>query len=273
MVKRDDKTKTIYYEDELNDDFMDIGLERKEVPQTYKYLRKNKFYNFFSNIFYFGIVKPILSVFSFFHGVRVENRKLLKEVKKEGAFIYANHTAAIDAFVIQTYVVRCKRTEIIGYSDSVHVPVLKHVGRCLGYLPLPVHDLKIAGKLVEAIDFYNKEKHHILIYPEAHIWPYYTDIRPFVSASFHYPAKLKAKVVPIVTTYRKVWYSKKPKMTLIVGKPIAPKEGATVHENREYLRNECYREMKEISDANRTIEYFHYVKTEKEEEKPEQSSC
>jgi hypothetical protein len=46
------------------------------------------------------------------------------------------------------------------------------------------------------------KKPGIMIFPEAHIWPYSTHIRPFGDESFVYPAELGAPVLAIATTYR-----------------------------------------------------------------------
>ena len=42
MAKKKDweKSKTIYWSDELNDDFDEVGLKRPPVPKNYRYLRK-----------------------------------------------------------------------------------------------------------------------------------------------------------------------------------------------------------------------------------------
>ena len=42
------KSKTIYWKDELHDDFDELVLSRPSVPQNYKYIRSNPINNFFS---------------------------------------------------------------------------------------------------------------------------------------------------------------------------------------------------------------------------------
>lgn len=254
--------KIIYYKDELHDDFKQTSLDRPPVKENYKYKRTNPINNFFSNILYYGIAKPVFYVFNFFSGVRYHNVKNLKKLKKEGAFIYANHTTFYDMFTIQACVVRNKRTNIIGYSDTTTIPVVKNIGRALGYLPLPT-DFNNIKRLQDAMEFYIKDKkQHILIFPEAHVWPYYTKIRPFEAGSFHYPAKLNAPIIPIVTTYRKRKLFKKPGIDIRVGEPIYPKNDLSIRENKMYLRKECYNQMVEISQSVKQYEYIKYIKQE-----------
>ena len=259
------KGDIIYYSDELNDDFGEIGLKRPDVPENYQYIRKGKIYNFFSNILYYGVAYPVLSIVCLIFGVKIKNKGNLKKVLNSGGFIYQNHTSFVDMFQNQVKVVGIKRrTNIIGYSDTLTIPFVGSISRSLGYIPLP-NDLKGQLKFMEALKHYIDKKQFIIIFPEAHIWPYYTKIRPFVSASFHYPAKFNAPVIPVTTVYRKGRFkNSKPRPTLIIGEPIYPKEELSIKENKEYLRNECYKEMVEASQSIKQYEYFKYVKKEKE---------
>lgn len=256
------KNRVIYYKDELHDDFKEIGLKRPPLKENYKFKRENWFNNLLSNFLYYCIAKPVFYIFNFFSGVKYHNVKYLKQFKKEGLFIYANHTSFYDVYTIQACVVKGKRTNIVGYSDTTSLPIVKHIARALGYLPLP-SDFNNIKRFQEALEFYIKDKkQNILIFPEAHIRPYYTKIRHFESASFHYPAKLMAPVIPIVTTYRKRRFLKKPGMDIRVGKVIYPKENLTLRENKIYLAEECYKQMVEIANSVPQYEYIKYIKQE-----------
>ena len=259
-MSKNKEPKIVYYQDEVNDDFMENGLKSVSIPETYKYKRTNKFNNLLSGWFYYCFAKPILYLVNFFSGVKYINRKAMKPLKKEGCFIYSNHTNIFDAFAIQVGIVRGKRCNIIALSDSYSNFLLRHVGRALGYIPIP-DNINTMRNFIDGISYYIKDKHQdILIFPEAHIWPYYNKIRPFKSVSFRYPAKLNAPVVPVVTCYRKSKLFKKPRISLVVGTPIRPKEELSVSENKDYLRDECYKQMVEIATKYSTEEYIKYIK-------------
>ena len=258
------KTKTIYWKDELHDDFDEVGLSRPSVPEGYKYKRTNPIINFFSAILYHGIAKPILGIYCVFKGIRFKGKKNLKVLKGQGAYLYCNHTAITDVFKFQC---QCfffgRRVNILGYPDTLTMPVVRNLARALGYLPVPLKgDLKNMIALTEACDFYVKKKQYILIYPEAHIWPYYTKIRNFVSGSFNYPANSNAPVVPIVTTWRKPKIGKKPKQVVLIGQPIFPKEELSVADNKNYLHEKCLAAMKQMSESVEQYEYIKYIKVE-----------
>ena len=271
MAKKEwKKTKTIYWKDELNDDFDEVGLKRPPVPENFHYIRSNKFANFFYAIIYHGIAKPILGTYCLFAGIRWKNKKYLKELKGQGAYFYANHTAITDVFKLQSFVFFFgRRINILGYSDTLSMPKFVYkLAWIVGYLPIPLKgDLKNLVALTDACNYYINKKQYVLIYPEAHIWPYYTKIREFTAASFTYPSRSNTPIVPIVTTWRKPLIGKKPKQTIYFCHPIFPKEGDTAANNKQYLRDQCLKAMKEVSEKIPQYEYIKYIKVESDDKK------
>ena len=112
---------------------------------------------------------------------------------------------------------------------------------------------------INALALSIKRKENVIIFPEAHIWPYYTKIRDFKNGSFHYPAKLNAPIMPFVTVWRKVWYRKRPCQTIIFGELVYPKQEFSIHENRDYLHSECLKQMKNIANSVNQYEYIEYI--------------
>ncbi len=270
MIKKTDKItygKTIYYTDELKDDFEKTNLKRIAIPENFKFQHTNWFYNLCSNILYFVFAVPILRIICLFGGIKVKGKENLKELNGEGCFIYSNHTSFFDVFDNQVLVFPFKKTHILGYTDALSNKLLKVVTPMLGHIPIP-DSPRTFRKFQESMEYYVlKKNHNVLIYPEAHIWPYYTKIRPFISTSFKYPAKLNRAVLPITACYRKSKLSNKAKITLYIGKPIYPKLDLSVNENKEYLRDECYKTMCETAKKYSTYEYVKYVKKVNEDEK------
>lgn len=131
----------------------------------------------------------------------------------------------------------------------------------LGALPVP--DNKQAAKnFLNKITKVIEDKHSITIYPEAHIWPYYTKIRPFKSVSFKYPAKLNSPVFCITNTYKQ-YKNKKNKVQIVtyIDGPFLPNNELELKENQEELRNKVYDTMVQRS-KNSNIEYIKYIKEE-----------
>jgi len=64
--------KTIYYEDELNDDFAATqGIKTKPLPKDYKWIHKSKLWNSFADILYFLIVYSVVVLPSIRHSLFV----------------------------------------------------------------------------------------------------------------------------------------------------------------------------------------------------------
>lgn len=250
------KTKTIYWKDELNDDFDEVGLKRPPVPKNYQYLRK---LHVLSWMAYYFIARPILGTYCFFHGIRVKGKKNLKAVKKTGYFLYSNHVAISDVFKFSSYAL-WRRVNIIGYSDTLSLKGIGGLVRALGYLPIP-DDIDNMKKLKEATRVLVNKKEVVLIYPEAHIWPYYTKIRNFKDVSFTYPAEFNKPVVPAVTIFTGK-PNRKPRQTIIFGKPIFPNPELTPLENKRELHEQCLLQMKDIASRYPQVEYIEYIKVE-----------
>lgn len=259
------KTRIIYWSSELYDDFDEIGLSRPSLPKNYNYERNNHFANFWSGILYFGIVRPILAAFCFFSGIKVKGKKNIKSLRHKGYFIYSNHVSISDAFKIQALIYPFKRTNAIGYTDSLTVPIIGKAMKGLGLIPLPLKDdVENMKKFTNSFSYFLKKKERIIIFPEAHIWPYYTKIRTFRKGSFLFPAMNNAPIVPMCTVFRKPLIGKKPKQTILIGKPIYPLSDLSVLENKEYLYEACLSTLKALSSSVKQYEYITYIYKEKD---------
>ena len=88
--------KTYYYSDEINDDFAGTNIKRKELPADYPYFSSNPVRKFFEFILYRLIVTPLIFLFQkIVFREKFKNKKVLKKYRKNGYFIYANHTSAV----------------------------------------------------------------------------------------------------------------------------------------------------------------------------------
>lgn len=96
------------------------------------------------------------------------------------------------------------------------------------------------------------------IYPEAHIWPYYTKIRPFKSVSFKYPVTLDKPSFCITNTYQS--YGKnndKVKIVSYIDGPFFPNKELTLNQAKQELRDQIYNAMCKRSE-NCNIEVIKY---------------
>lgn len=252
--------KVYYYKDEINDDFSGSKIVAKKIDENYKYIHKNIFWNILSFILYRFIATPIAYIYCKIRfGLKIENRKVLKECRKQGYFIYINHTQEfLDPF-LPTFLSFPKKAYVIANADNVSIPFIGKLIEMLGALALP-SDLKAGVNFLNAIKKNVEKEKCIAIYPEAHIWPYYTKIRDFKTTSFKYPIKFKSPVFCATVTYIKR-KRKTPKIKVYVDGPFYANGNLKGKEMQDELGKRVYDKMVERA-KNSNVEYIKYKKME-----------
>ena len=257
--------KIVYYHDALHDDFAGTKIDHKPLPETFKFVNKDIFSRAFSWFIYWIFAVPLLWIpIKLLYGIKVKGGKNLRHLRRKGVFYYTNHTQIVDAMLIQLYVSYFKKTYIIADQDATSIPGIRYLVKCLGCIPVPETKAE-HEKFIDAINYRYKQHRAISIFPEAHIWPYYTHIRPFGDDAFVYPATLGAPTVPVCVTYRKRRFFKKPAMTVHVGKPILPDMKLSLRERKKGLRDRVYDFMVDMSAESENEEYIAYIKAKDEE--------
>lgn len=257
--------RVIYYSDELNDEFSGDNIVPKRIDGDYRYIRNGTLGKIAHIFFYRMIATPLAFLYMKLHfHHKIVNRQVLKEAKEKSYYIYGNHTHFLADALIPTMVSFPKAISVIVHPNNVSMPLLGRITPSLGALPLP-DDKKACKNFMEAMEQIMKKKGSIMIYPEAHIWPFYTDIRPFVDTSFRYPVKEKAAVFSLTNTYQKRRFSKIPRIVTYMDGPFYPDESKTAKVQKEQLRDQVYKSMKERAKCN-NIEIVKYIKVEKKKE-------
>lgn len=253
-----------YYSDEVNDDFAGTNIRKKEISADYEYLNRG----FFRHIRRFFIYHCFVKAATFFYlkfikRVKFVGKKKMRGYKKQGAFIYGNHTSLLIDAINPTYLAYPRDADVIVNADAVSIKGLGWLLKTIGALPIP-EGYHAMSRFNAAVEEAIEKKHWVAIYPEAHIWHYYTKIRPFAATSFAYPVKCGAPVFSYTMVYQKRKHSKHPKRIVYVDGPFLPDGGLTRKEAAKKLRQEVYSAMCERAKLN-TCEYVKYVYRPKEE--------
>lgn len=254
------KQRIIYYEDELNDEFSETKIKPRIIDENYNYFH-NKIWNLFSIFFQNILSMPIKILYSKIKfKIKYIGKEKLKKYKKEGYFIYANHTQIFADTFIPSIPVYPKRNFFIVNPENISIKPFGGLIQMLGAVPVP-GDKEATKKFLKIIEKrVVTENSSITIYPEAHIWPYYTKIRPFKSVSFKYPVKLEKPAFCITNTYKS--YGKKNnkiKIISYIDGPFYANKELPIKERTQELRNKIYNCMTERS-KNSDIEKIKYVK-------------
>lgn len=249
----------IYYKDEINDEFAGDNLVPRKIDETYWYGDNSLYFKLMRLFWYRIFAHPLAIAFLLFkYHHKIVNRKVLKPYKKQPIFVFANHTNNISDALIPTLVSFPHSTYIVVNANNVSIPGLRRITHFLGALPLP-DNMAATKNFMNTLKLRVSEGASIMIYPEAHIWPFYTKIRPFADSSFRYPIQYGCPVFCFTNTYQKRRFSKTPRIVTYVDGPFFPNENLDRKEKQADLRNRVYEAMCERSKMN-NVELIKYVK-------------
>lgn len=260
MKREQTPIKTVYYTDERNDEFSSAQITPKVIDENYAYIKPEPWWSIGRFIAYRLIAMPIafiyckLALHSSFRGQRA-----LKQAKG-GCFVYGNHTQQVGDPFIPNLALFPKSVYMIVHPNNVSMPVLGRFTPVLGALPLP-SNLKAMRNFKAAIEKRIRQGHFIMVYPEAHIWPYYTGIRNFPATSMKYPVELNVPSFVLTTTYRKRRFGKKPKAITYLDGPFYPDQTLSPKARAQALRDQIYETMV-LRSRESNCEYIRYVKKE-----------
>lgn len=251
--------KIIYFKDELNDEFAPSDLKPRIIDERFKY-SKNPIWDFCSIIIQNIISMPIkLGYAKCKFKIKYIGKEKFKKCEDTGYFIYANHTQSFADTFIPSIANYPKRNFLIVNPVNISLKGTGTLVEMLGAIPIPTNKNGMKGFL-NIIEQRIQEKSSVTIYPEAHIWPYYTKIRPFKSVSFKYPVKLGKPSFCITNTYQK-YKNNKIQIISYVDGPFFANKKLNIKEQQQDLRNRIYLQMVERS-KNNNIEFIKYVKRE-----------
>ena len=255
--------RVFYYVSEEDDPIKTDEQEKKQevrLPEGYEFIPKNLFVRMYSAVL-FGIFKLFGQCYERgYWQVKIYGREKLKKVKGKGYVMYANHTNPFHD-VFGPALAADRRIFTIISPVNLKIPGIGKVLPYIGGLPL--------GKTAEekkafndAVDKRLKQKKCLVIYPEAHVWPYATKIRKFPAGdrSFKYAVRNNLPVFTMTTTYHKRKNQKRgelPRMDVYVDGPFWPDPKKGEDENRKILAQKAYDSMVKYSKKN-SYEYFQY---------------
>lgn len=258
-----DKRKVIYYSDELNDEFSTAQITPRPIDENWVYVHSSRFKRFTHFFWYRIVATPIAFAYvklAFGHTSRGKHK--LKKHLKDGYFLYGNHTQDMADPFIPNVITFPKTDYMIVHPNNVSMPYLGRITPSLGALPIP-DGIGAYKNFRDAIETRISQGHCVVIYPEAHIWPYYTKIRPFTDTSFAYPAKLGTPVYCFTNTYHKRKLMGGAKIITYIDGPFYPDMDKPLRARRKELRDKVYRAMCRRAEKSDYVQ-IKYIKTERE---------
>ncbi|MCD7717247.1 MAG: hypothetical protein LUI39_12495 [Lachnospiraceae bacterium] len=252
------KSKITYCYRNYTDDFVKSAGQDETLPEDYRWIHKNFFYRLISAALYGAALVFALIYDRLVLHIRVENRKVLKEAAKTGCFLYGNHTQPMgDVFGPALYCFPMRMSAIASPSN-MGIPVIGKLLPMLGGLFIP-DSMGQMKQFMEAVRYHVEKKRCIVIYPEAHVWPWCTFIRPFQATAFRFPVQFQVPAFCMTTTYQQRKHGRKPKPVVYIDGPFYAEPGRNKREQQMELHDRIYACMESRSLAS-TCEYIHYQK-------------
>ncbi|MBQ9017591.1 1-acyl-sn-glycerol-3-phosphate acyltransferase [Candidatus Saccharibacteria bacterium] len=254
--------RVFYYESEESDPIQTDEQERHEevgLPDGYEFIPRHWWVRAYSAIMFraFWIFGQWYE--RRYWGVKVHGREKLKAARGKGYVIYATHTNPFHD-VFGPAIAADRRIFTVISPVNLKIPGIGPILPMIGGLPLgktreEKHEFNVA------VDRRLAQKKVLVIYPEAHVWPYYTGVRKFPAGgrSFKYAVRNNLPVYAMTTTYHRREGRDLPRMEVYLDGPFYPEKGLGEAENCEALAEKVHAAM--VRDAkNSDYDYFKYVK-------------
>lgn len=266
------KRKVYAYNSEADDDFSGMNIKVRKVGRGFAYSRRSLLWRFLSFFTYYFIAVPVAwAVSEAYMGLRFTGRISLRKLRG-GCFLYGNHTRALDAFLAPLAAFP-KRVYTVAGPEAVSIPGLRTLVMLLGCIPVPTESGALPRFKKEVEDAVRRG-HCVVIFPEAHIWSFYTGIRRFPSVSFTYPVDIGAPVAVMTSTYRKnptyiPGFEAKPLMTVHISRPMYPDTTLSRSGARDALCQRVYGIMRGTASAAGNYNYIQYRRADEPEKASE----
>lgn len=254
----------MYYRHDLDyvypercDEHMIVVKHLRDVvlDENYPYLQKGFWWRVqraVTWVLYNGVISWLLRIT---HGLRIYGKENLKKHKKElenGAITIANHVFEWDTLCL-TVALHARPFHFPAWAGNLVGPNGPLI-RMVGGIPIP-DSIKAMKVFKAAMEEVLESKTWVHYFPEAAMWYFYPDIRPFKKSAFQYAVRYNRPVVPFAFSFRPrkgitKWFTKKPWVDLHVGEPLFPDHSLTTVAATKKLQEEAYHIMQVMVGVN-----------------------
>ena len=219
------------------------------IDKNYEYIKEGKIFTFFSNLIYYGLAVPVLTVLDkIIYDLKIEGKENIKNLKT-GAISVSNHVLILDCTMVGL-AFGLKKIYFTTREGSFKIPFVRKLIKLLRAIPIPTKINNRACFIKELSKAIQKGK-IIHFYPEKALWPYYEKIRKFQNGAFNLAVENNVPVIPIVITFRdpkgiRKLFKKKKDVTVKILKPIKYEgQNDSKKDSVEKLKEEVHKVMEE----------------------------
>jgi 1-acyl-sn-glycerol-3-phosphate acyltransferase len=253
------RNRGIQYYTSFSEDFVDSGNQSYSLPDDFSWSRTDLPFRIGSAVAYgIGVVCAELFDRLYLHAHFVDCRGARRpDDAKRGFVLYANHTQAVGDPLTPAVAIWPVRPYVLAGPANLAVPVIGRILPQLGALIIP-STLKGMKEFRAAVDRHLAADDCVVVYPEAHVWPWCTTIRPFDTTSFAFPIDSGVPAYCMTTTYQPRPHHARPKATIYLDGPFYPDAELPRREQRQQLHDVVFERMT-MRSRESTANYITYV--------------
>lgn len=239
----------------FEDDFVRTADQDHKLPNDYPYLDEKRSQKIARAVLHAVAYPPARLWLAAKLDWHTENHSVLSKIDT-GAVVFCNHTQPIGDALAPLVLAFPRRAFVVASPANLGIPLLGKMLPLLGALPVPN---TIAGmkRFRAAVAKRLDEGAFVFVYPEAHVWPWYTGIRPLPDASFAFAIDNNVPAYCLTNTYQARRFCSKPRLTSIVDGPFDV-SGRSRKKARSALRDEIEGCMRRRAAERSTCSYVIY---------------
>ena len=218
------------------------------IDENYKYINDGKIFSFFSNLLYYGLAIPVLTILDkIIYDLKIEGKENIKNLQT-GAISVSNHVLFLDCTMVGL-AFGLKKVYFTTREGSFKIPFIRKLIKLLRAIPIPT-DIKNKECFTKQLNEALQNGKVIHFYPEQALWPYCDRLRKFKNGAFNFAINNKVPVVPIVITFRKPkgirkLFKKKDDVTVKILEPIKYEDEENKKESIEKLKEQVHKAMED----------------------------
>lgn len=253
-------TKKVRYYTSTHEDFVDSPDQYFRIDDKWQWYHGNSFGH--KVLFYCFYAIFWLVAFIYAHAVlhlRIVGKKKLRSSRHDAYFMYANHTQPFGDICITVLENWPHRITAIMAQANFGIPVLGPLLHHCDFLAVPKTDAQRAGYKRSMTQLVTHDHVACQVYPEAHVWPWATTIRPFTSTSMRYPVRYNVASYTSTTTYQSRGQGKKPRAVVYIDGPFYPRVSGDEQTQKDDLQEQIYSTLVARSKLS-TVTWIDYEK-------------
>ena len=122
--------------------------------------------------------------------------------KGQGFVLVGNHTQPVGDAFSSNMVAFPTRTHVVVHPDNLRLPVVGRLTPYLGAIPIP-NGIREARAFSEELSELLLSGRAVAIFPEAHVWPFFTGLRTFKKGALDIAVRANVPAYTFTRVYRK----------------------------------------------------------------------